>query len=79
MLGDSNASATFSGTLQDGGGTLALRKMGTGVQVLGGNENHTGGTSIDNGTLSILGSHTSSAMTTSTRPQRRQGRWRAGC
>jgi len=52
-LGENNGSATFGGVLQDGAGTVALVKTGTGTLTLTGAETHTGGTTISAGTLQI--------------------------
>ena len=45
------ATTTFSGTLQDGAGVLALLKTGSGTQVLGGANSYSGGTTVSAGTL----------------------------
>ena len=47
--------ATFSGVIQDGGGTAltAVRKIGTGTQTLTGVNTYTGVTNIDLGTLTL--------------------------
>ncbi len=50
---DTNADLAFSGAMQDGAGTLALTKIGTGTFTLTGENTFTGGTTISTGTLSI--------------------------
>ena len=58
-VGDNNQTASFAGTIRDNGGTggtVALTKIGTGVQTLGGANVYTGVTTINNGALSITGS-----------------------
>ncbi len=52
-LGGNNASANFSGTLQDGAGTTSLIKIGTGTQTLSGINTFSGDTTLSNGTLKI--------------------------
>ena len=47
----SGSSSTFSGTLQNGGGTLGLTMNGRGVQVLTGNNTYKGGTNVNAGIL----------------------------
>ena len=42
---------TFSGTLQDGAGTFALTKSGTGMLTLTGSNNYSGGTTVSGGTV----------------------------
>ena len=44
---------TFSGTLQDGAGTLALFKTGAAALVLAGTNTYSGGTTVNSGTLGI--------------------------
>ena len=44
--GGDNLSTTFSGTLVNGSGTLALTKSGTGTMILTGANTYTGGTTI---------------------------------
>ncbi|EIQ01355.1 autotransporter-associated beta strand repeat protein [Opitutaceae bacterium TAV1] len=56
---DTDAATTFTATttLTDGaGGTLALLKTGTGRQELSGSLTHTGGTTVEAGTLVVSGS-----------------------
>ena len=52
-LGDGDASGVFNGALQDGSGTIALTKIGAGVQTMGGTNSYSGGTTISSGVLSI--------------------------
>lgn len=48
--------AIYGGVIQDGTGTMAITKIGTGLQTLSGVSSYTGGTSINAGTLSVTGS-----------------------
>lgn len=52
-VGNTNLSATFSGVIAkaSGGADIILRKVGTGVQTLSGNNTYTKGTFVDAGTL----------------------------
>jgi|GEM_PF-916338 len=53
-VGASNvASATFSGVIQNGSGTVALTKTGTGTQILSGANTYTGLTTVSVGTLEV--------------------------
>ncbi len=54
-IGDTNASATFIGMLEDGagGGSFGLTKTGSGEQVLSGVSTHTGTTAINGGSIKI--------------------------
>ena len=49
----SSSTTTFSGVIQDGLGTMALVVNGPGTQVLAGVNTYSGGTTIQNGVLSI--------------------------
>jgi fibronectin-binding autotransporter adhesin len=51
--GGSNASTTFSGVLQNGSGTVALTKVGSGTQTLTGTNTYSGTTTVSAGTLQI--------------------------
>ncbi|GAA5483618.1 beta strand repeat-containing protein [Haloferula sargassicola] len=66
-LGQNNSvgSPTFAGTIENGAGTVALVKTGTGTQTLSGNNTFTGDTSITGGTLLVNGSHASANTTVS--------------
>jgi autotransporter-associated beta strand protein len=79
-VGIANGSGTFSGTIANGTGTIALTKTGTGTQTLSGNNNYSGVTSIGNGILAIAhnnalgnttGNTTIAANGSSTGPQLR--------
>lgn len=52
-LGNGDASASFAGVISAGGGGIALVKIGTGTQVLSGNNTYAGGTTLNNGVLSV--------------------------
>jgi len=56
-VGDNDATATFSGVINDGasGRQLALTKTGSGVQILTGVNGYTGATTVNGGTLAING------------------------
>lgn len=56
IVGNNNASSSFGGAITDGGGTVALTKVGTGTITLTGNNSYTGGTTINAGTLALSGS-----------------------
>jgi len=55
-IGNNNATATFSGVIQNTTGTLALTKVGNGIQTLSGANTYTGATTITSGTLLVNGS-----------------------
>ncbi len=50
---NSATTSTFAGALQDGAGSLALNKQGSGTLILTGTSTHTGGTTVSTGTLQI--------------------------
>jgi autotransporter-associated beta strand protein len=52
-VGDNNATANFGGIIQNGTGTVALTKIGTGTQTLSGVNTYTGTTTIGAGTLAL--------------------------
>jgi autotransporter-associated beta strand protein len=54
-VGVADGSGTFSGTIQNTGGAIALTKVGSGMQVLSGTNTYTGTTTVSNGTLRIDG------------------------
>jgi autotransporter-associated beta strand protein len=62
-VGDGDATATFDGPIINGSGTVALTKIGGGVQTLGGSSTYTGDTLVDAGTLLINGSLGATAVT----------------
>src|SRR3989442_10766599 len=51
--GGNNSSTTFSGVIQNGSGTVALTKTGTGTLTLSGTNTYTGVTTINAGTIAI--------------------------
>jgi autotransporter-associated beta strand protein len=52
-VGVDNGSGTFSGTITNSGGQLALLKAGSGTQTLSGSNSYTGNTTVSEGGLSI--------------------------
>lgn len=52
-VGIADGSGTFSGTIMNTGGQIALTKVGTGNQTLSGTNSYSGNTTVDDGTLSI--------------------------
>ena len=56
IMGDGNATGDFGGTLKNTSGTLALTKLGTGVQTLSGANTYSGASTISNGTLKLAAS-----------------------
>jgi len=64
-VGSGNGSGTFSGTIVNPAGTIALTKTGTGTQTLSGNNRYSGGTTVSNGVLLVNGSITGSVSVVS--------------
>ncbi len=60
-VGDGDADATFFGTVENGAGTLAIRKIGAGTQTFSGASTYTGTTEVAAGTLKVSGSLTGTA------------------
>jgi autotransporter-associated beta strand protein len=54
-VGDADATATFSGIIQDGSRVVALTKIGTGTQTLAGFCTNSGPTTVNGGTLAVNG------------------------
>ena len=52
-LGNTGNSATFSGSIANGTGTMTLVKTGSGVQTLSGTNTYTGSTTVSGGTLAL--------------------------
>ncbi|MEO5915759.1 MAG: autotransporter-associated beta strand repeat-containing protein [Luteolibacter sp.] len=52
-VGETNTTSAFDGTIQNGAGTVALVKIGTGMQTLSGSNPYTGSTTLNGGTLSL--------------------------
>ncbi len=56
-IGGGNATSnTFSGVIQNSGGSLSLVKTGSGIQTLSGTNTYNGNTTISGGTLALSGS-----------------------
>jgi autotransporter-associated beta strand protein len=62
-VGDADASGDFGGVIEDNTRTVALTKIGTGTQVLGGNNSYTGPTTVEAGALIINGTLQNSPVT----------------
>src|SRR3989441_14347 len=60
--GGNNSSTTFPGVVQDGTGTEARTKAGTGTLILSGANPYTGSTTVSGGTLLVNGSQGSSPV-----------------
>jgi fibronectin-binding autotransporter adhesin len=56
ILNAGEADYTFSGTIADGAGQMALNKVGIGSQTLAGANTYTGATTVSAGTLNVTGS-----------------------
>ena len=67
-IGTNNGTSTFGGTIQDGGGTMALVKTGNGVFTLSGPSTYSGGTTVAAGKLYVTGSLLARATSRSPRP-----------
>jgi fibronectin-binding autotransporter adhesin len=52
-IGVANGSGTFSGTIKNTGGQIALTKEGTGTQILSGNNTYSGATTINEGLVVV--------------------------
>lgn len=50
-VGDADSASDFTGTIEDGSGTVALVKTGSDIVVLGSANAHSGGTTINSGTV----------------------------
>ena len=55
-LGDNDQSGTFGGAIQDGTGTVALTKIGDGIETLSGTVTYSGNTTVIGGTLALISS-----------------------
>jgi len=56
IVGGNDASSSFGGIIQDGGGAIALTKTGNGTLTLAGNDTYSGSTTVNAGTLALGGS-----------------------
>ena len=56
-IGNNNGSGVFSGSIQDGFGSLGITKIGTGTQTFSNNNTYTGPTIISGGALKITASN----------------------
>ena len=54
-VGHQNATSTFGGAINDGAGTVALEKIGTGALTLNGTSTFTGGLTVTSGTVVLDG------------------------
>lgn len=59
-VGNNNASTTFSGSINNGSGTVAVRKVGSGTLTLSGASTFSGGLTVESGTV-LAGNTTGSA------------------
>jgi probable HAF family extracellular repeat protein/autotransporter-associated beta strand protein len=62
--GSDNSNTTFDGVIEDGAGTTALTKVGSGTLVLSGLNTYTGATLVSGGILEVDGSIAPSSLTT---------------
>ena len=62
-VGSGNASGSFGGTIENSGGPLGIRKIGTGTQILSNDNTYIGETIVDAGRLEITGSVGSAVVT----------------
>jgi len=53
IIGNESGSGTFSGTIQNSTGTISLVKNGTGTETITGNNNYSGATTVNAGTLEL--------------------------
>jgi autotransporter-associated beta strand protein len=58
ILGDSNATANYGGIIQDGAGTVSITKIGAGTQSFSGSNSYTGVTTVQGGSLKLVGANT---------------------
>ena len=65
-IGGRNTNATYAGLIQNGTGTTAITKSGSGIWTLTGACTHTGATTVSAGTLRINGTTSGSAVTVQT-------------
>ena len=62
-VGNGNATGSFGGTIENLGGVLGIRKIGTGTQILSNTNTYIGETTVDAGRLEITGSAGSTVVT----------------
>ncbi|MGO8897425.1 MAG: autotransporter-associated beta strand repeat-containing protein, partial [Isosphaeraceae bacterium] len=67
-VGANNEGDAFSGVIQNGSGTVALTKVGTGTETLSGTNTYTGTTTINSGALSVSADDNLGAIPTSPSP-----------
>jgi autotransporter-associated beta strand protein len=60
-VGETNATSTFAGSIQNGAGRITLVKIGTGTQTLSGANSYTGNTNITAGNLIFSGASSASS------------------
>lgn len=65
-VGDNNQGGDFGGVIQNGSGTMALTKIGTGILALSGANTYSGPTTISGGTLQLTNSGSVFASSTIT-------------
>jgi autotransporter-associated beta strand protein len=65
-IGNAGGTGLFDGVISDGAGTVVLTKIGTGTLALTGNNTYTGATSVNAGTLELIGGSQASPVSVST-------------
>lgn len=62
-IGNNDQSGTFGGVIEDGGGQLALTKIGGGIETFSGSSTYTGSTLVNGGALAFSGTGSISGST----------------